>query len=343
MIKHLTYIQLIFLILQLFVIEISFTLILSFITVFSFLIIQLKMFSFDDLFIPKLKGVQLTLAFILFAVLVFFTLNFIENNQNNIIVTGLSSLKNVANLGVYYKVVSLLLPIICLIIVNSVNSKLIKYLMSLLLLFVSVTFSTFVLSKLPLIIFALYFLLAHKPNRYFIIIGAIVFILFLNLIYLGRGQADDLITTLNLIIRRVPLLEECSIILEYLYNNGVFDYDTDYGSSVTDLVFNKNSDYIGIAPSLIGSFLLTFNILSPFFYYFLLFFISKLLVTLSKINLLGSFTSLFLSFELIHTFIDGLPHIYYSTRNGLLFWILVLLILSSFAIGKSKIIFPFNR
>ena len=343
MIKKLTYIQLIFLILQLFVLEISFTIILTFIVVVSFLIMQLKMFSFNDLFIPKLKGVQLTLAFILFIVLVFFTLNFIISNQNNIIVTGLGSLKNIPNLGVFYKVVTVLLPVICLIIINSVSSKLIKYLISILLLFVSVAFSTFVLSKLPLIIFALYFLLAHKPNRFSIIIGATVFILLLNLIYLGRGQADDLVTTLNLIIKRVPLLEECSIILDYLYNNGVFDYNTDYGSTVTNLVFNKNSDYIGIAPSLIGSFLLIFNILSPFFYFLFLFSVSKLLVNLSKINLLGSFTSLFLSFELIHTFIDGLPHIYYSTRNGLLFWILILLIISSFVIGKAKIIFPFNR
>lgn len=343
MIKNLTYIQLIFLILQLFVLEISFTIILTFIVVFSFLIMQLKMFSFNDLFIPKLKGVQLTLAFILFIVLFFFTLNFIESNQNDIIVTSLSSLKNTPNLGIFYKVVTILLPVICLIIINSVNSKLIKYLISLLLLFLSVYFSTFVLSKLPLIIFALYFLLAHKPNRFSIIIGATVFILLLNLIYLGRGQADDLVTTISLIIRRVPLLEECSIILDYLYNNGVFDYNTDYSSAVTNLVFNKNSDYIGIAPSLIGSFLLIFNILSPFFYFLLLFCVSKLLVNLSKINLLGSFTSLFLSFELIHTFIDGLPHIYYSTRNGLLFWILILLIISSFVIGKAKIIFSFNR
>lgn len=343
MIKNLTYIQLIFLILQLFVLEISFTIILTFIVVISFLIMQLKMFSFNDLFIPKLKGVQLTIAFILFIVLGFFTLNFIESNQNKIIVTSLSSLKNTPNLGIFYKVVSVLLPVTCLIIVNSVSSKLIKYLISLLLLFVSVRFSIFVLSKLPLIIFALYFLLAHKPNRFSIITGAAVFILFLNLIYLGRGQADDLVTTLNLIIRRVPLLEECSIILNYIYNNGVFDYNSDYGSKVTNLVFNKNSEYIGIAPSLIGSFLLIFNILSPFFYFLFLFAVSKLLINLSKINLLGSFTSLFLSFELIHTFIDGLPHIYYSTRNSLLFWILILLIISSFVIGKAKIIFPFNR
>ena len=343
MIKNLTYIQLIFLILQLFVLEISFTIILTFIVVISFLIMQLKIFSFNDLFIPKLKGVQLTLAFVLFIVLGFFTLNFIESNQNNIIVTSLSSLKNTPNLGFFYKVVSVLLPVICLIIINSVSSKLIKYLISLLLLFVSVRFSIFVLSKLPLIIFALYFLLAHKPNRFSIITGAAVFILFLNLIYFGRGQADNLVTTLNLIIRRVPLLEECSIILNYLYNNGVFYFNTDYGSTVTNLVFNKNSDYIGIAPSLIGSFLLIFNILSPFFYFLFLFAVSKLLINLSKINLLGSFTSLFLSFELIHTFIDGLPHIYYSTRNSLLFWILILLIISSFVIGKAKIIFPFNR
>jgi hypothetical protein len=96
-----------------------------------------------------------------------------------------------------------------------------------------------------------------------------------------------------------------------------------YPAIITRLVFRQNPYLIGIAPSYLGFFLLVFGWFGYILGLLCSFIISNLLNTLKSGDILSNLLYFLWSIEFLSFFIDGIPHFYTSTTNGIFFWCLI--------------------
>ena len=313
--------------------------IFSFITILFFLIVQIRILSKVRLEHSYRAVFIISKCTYVFGLFCCWSLYYFISNYQNQIVTSLSTLRDLGNVGIYYKMNTVIIPALAYLLIKTVmKSKKSKFVI------LSLTFaccsaaSVFTLSKAPIISFFILILGIFNLRWYVYGIGTALSILILSVIYKFRGQSEDIGEVLELVIYRFPLFIELQDTFNYLGERLFIDYTQleRFSAYVTEDVFGRDSRYVGIAPGTPSSFILIFSVFSPFAFVLILEGIKNLINTLSKKNQIGFIAASLISFEIFHSLIDGLPHFYTSTNNGLFFWGILGLTLISFIYGKER-------
>lgn len=313
---------------------------ISFITLLFFLLVQIKLLSKVRLEYPGKEVFIISKCIYVFGFLCSWSLYYFFSNYQNQVVTSLTTLSDVEKIGIYYKTSNVIIPALAYVLVKTIFKD--KNKLKLVIIGIAfaccLTSSIFTLSKAPLINFIFLILGTFKIRWYQFIIGLPLTIFLLYIIYNTRGQSDSIQETLKLIVNRLPLFIELKETYSFLSKNLFIDYNqlSKFSSYVTEDIFKRDSRYVGIAPGTISSFILIFNFFSPFVFVMVLESVKNLLNNLSKKNQIGFITASMLTFEIIHSLIDGLPHFYTSTNNGMFFWGLVGLTLITLLIRKNE-------
>ncbi|WP_147386082.1 hypothetical protein [Pseudoalteromonas sp. MSK9-3] len=196
-------------------------------------------------------------------------------------------------------------------------------------LFTSSYLSGVFLTKQPLFPFVLFVLAIFNrqgKRQKAIIIACIVFLF--SVVFFVYQTRDAEVTfekiVYNILFRFVTFLETFHIV-HYIYDFGPF-YDFNYSSTnsrVTEDVFNRNSNNIGIAPGYIGYFLVSygfFGILGMLVFAIVVVIICRLLASQ---NVFERVLYFIVVCEFIPFFNDGVPSFYYSTSNAALFYLML--------------------
>lgn len=243
----------------------------------------------------------------------------------------LSSLQDINNLGIAYKIACTILPVLAICTFES-NLKLqFRVLTFSSCTIVSGLMSVFVLSKMPLAPYFLYVLycalIGKVPLRNLITMGLVLIVPVFAVYNLRAGPWGEESNIFSLIVYRVPLLIEMQNVVAWSLNNHpMLDLNFfDVPLKITKEVF-KGDEYTGIAPSYIGFFVVQFGFFAGCFLS-LIFSISiaRLLNYFNRSNFIDKAIYYTWSVEFFHFILDGSVTFYTSTNSGAFFWALLLL------------------
>lgn len=243
----------------------------------------------------------------------------------------LSSLQHINNLGIAYKAACTILPVVAICVLESNLSRNFKIFIFLSCIIASGAVSVFVLSKMPLAPYFLYFiyfaLTGKLPVRNLIIFALFLLPPVFAIYDLRAGENGEEANILTLIVYRVPLLIEMqNVIIWTLNNSPMFDFNVfEAPLRITKDVF-EGDEYTGIAPSYLGYFIIQFGfVLGIVFSSLFALFVAKFTSSFNRANLIDKIIYYSWSIELFHFFLDGSLTFYTSTNSGAFFWGLLLL------------------
>jgi len=305
-------------------ITLSFALILYII----FLLIQRKFFENDFRIVLQFESpFGLRLLVIVFLLLVFFQLKqFVVMDKFK----TLNALQGTEYIGLITKNASTLLPAISFsLFFTSLRNSFKIFIISISFV-ISLVTSVFILSKMPIVPYVLFFILVFDFNKkgknIYLFFVVLFLIISLILIYSIRG--NEFIEIPRLLLFRVVMIPEFATVISWLewHENLGFDFPiAKYPSLITRYIFHKNPFAIGISPSFLGFFLIVFGWIGFFIGLCFTFLVSNLLTLLKYGGLFSILLYFIWSIEFISFFTDGIPHFYTSTSNGLFFWALIIL------------------
>lgn len=332
MLKVLTYIQILFLFIQLIFSwydeEYDLYICISFLIYFIYLLTQLyyfKDFNFNFKITSYLWYWPILFCFIVLYIYTSSSLLLLTEKR-----TILNALQDVPNIGLLYKTGGIIIPAIAIsYFVSNRNPKL-SYLLVVLALLLALLLSYITLSKQPLIPFILFVIWLMMYKKISLAwLGILIFPLFYILVdtYVARNSAANIGEIIKLVVTRIVMLSEFAECIRYIISYGVLNIDStgDITKHVTELVFERNSKYIGLAPSYLGVFILYFGVFGVLIANIFTRLLSIGLKLIKSQDFIGLVLFNIWVLEFISFFTDGIPHFYSSTTDGIFFWSLLML------------------
>lgn len=245
----------------------------------------------------------------------------------------LNGSQQVQGVGLIFKSGTTLLPALVFSLVTLYPRKTLSYFLLFYVLIISSVIGAAFLSKQPFLPYILFLAVLYKSNN--IKIKVIVFILMsllifsLVFVYTKRGEDASFLNILDKVIFRFILLQETQKIINFIYENGalfIFDIKT-LMSSITSIIFEHDSNVIGVAPGYIGFFVSNFNIFGLFLLIIFTIWINIIINGLRAPLFYDRFVYYLVVCELLSFFVDGNPSIITSTSNNILFYVIMLMII----------------
>lgn len=186
------------------------------------------------------------------------------------------------------------------------------------------------LTKQPVFPYLLFFILTFKSFgkkiKSFIIFLFLLALSSVLFIYSTRsGESGEHIGAIIKIIERFVLYKETLYIVNFLSNHSPLYLTNiwDFAFYITRDVFGYDPYYIGIAPGLIGLFLINYGYLGVIILAVFITLVFLFLNVIRSNDYLGGIIYFMFSCEFIAMFTDGNPTFYTSTTNGSFFYILI--------------------
>jgi hypothetical protein len=237
-----------------------------------------------------------------------------------------------SNVGLITKLAVVILPAMSFTIFLSVKSRVFGSAILIISIIISIYLAIVTLSKMaiiPYVIFMFFLFRIGAFSKRFFMISIIASFLTIYSIYAIRGQGD-FIQVVEMIVFRIPMLNEASYVLSLLGESILLDVQDLFAGKnnsqyITEEIFDKDSRNVGIAPSFIGFNVIFFGYFFIFSIFLFIFVVYLLLGMLNTKQTLGRLLYFLWSLEFLQFFIDGNPTFYSSTTDSKMFYALVFL------------------